>query len=52
MFSWVVWPSKAVRDEAGKKIMSDPRLAHGQDMPFDGKRLIYAGFELLFDSGE
>ena len=52
VFSWVVWPSKAVRDEAGKKIMSDPRLAHGQDMPFDGKRLIYAGFELLLDSGE
>jgi uncharacterized protein YbaA (DUF1428 family) len=52
VFSWVVWPSKAVRDEASKKIMSDPRMAPGPDMPFDGKRLIYGGFELLLDSGE
>ncbi len=52
VFSWIVWPSKAVRDEANKKVMSDPRLSPGQEMPFDGKRLIYGGFEVLFDSGE
>jgi uncharacterized protein YbaA (DUF1428 family) len=52
VFSWIVWPSKAVRDEAGKKVMADPRLAPGPDMPFDGKRLIYGGFELMFDTGE
>ena len=51
VFSWIVYPSKAVRDEAAKKVMSDPRLAHS-DMPFDGKRLIYGGFELLLNSGE
>jgi uncharacterized protein YbaA (DUF1428 family) len=51
VFSWIVYPSKAVRDAANKKIMSDPRLAR-TDMPFDGKRLIYGGFELLLDSGE
>jgi uncharacterized protein YbaA (DUF1428 family) len=51
VFSWILWPSKAVRDAANKKIMSDPRMAHGSDMPFDGKRLIYGGFELLLDSG-
>jgi uncharacterized protein YbaA (DUF1428 family) len=50
VFSWIVWPSKAVRDEATKKIMSDPRLAEAE-MPFDGKRLIYGGFEILLDTG-
>jgi uncharacterized protein YbaA (DUF1428 family) len=52
VFSWIVWPSKAVRDEASKKVMSDPRMKMGADMPFDGKRLIYGGFELLLDTGE
>ena len=52
VFSWIVWPSKAVRDEGSKKVMADPRMQPGPDMPFDGKRLIYGGFELLHDSGE
>lgn len=43
---WVVWPSKAVRDEAMPKVMSDPRMSG--PMPFDGKRLIFGGFETLF----
>jgi uncharacterized protein YbaA (DUF1428 family) len=52
VFSWIVWPSKAVRDEGNKKVMNDPRMKMGDDMPFDGKRLIYGGFEILLDSGE
>ena len=52
VFSWIVWPSKAARDEGNKKVMADPRLQPPADMPFDGKRLIYGGFELLLDSGE
>jgi uncharacterized protein YbaA (DUF1428 family) len=52
VFSWIVWPSKAVRDEGNKKIMADPRMKMGPDMPFDGKRLIYGGFELLLETGE
>ena len=52
VFSWIVWPSKKVRDEGNKKVMADPRMQMGPDMPFDGKRLIYGGFELLLDSGE
>ena len=53
VFSWVVWPSKEARDAGNKKVMSDPRLAHSPDaMPFDGKRLIWGGFELLLDSGD
>jgi uncharacterized protein YbaA (DUF1428 family) len=51
VFSWIVWPSRAVRQEAYPKIMEDPRLK-GADMPFDGKRMIVGGFDVLLDSGE
>jgi uncharacterized protein YbaA (DUF1428 family) len=51
VFSWVVWPSKAARDEGNKKIMADPRLKESiADTPFDGQRMIFGGFELLLDS--
>jgi len=50
VFSWIVWPSKQIRDEANKKIMDDPRMKPDGDMPFDGKRLIFGGFELLLDA--
>jgi uncharacterized protein YbaA (DUF1428 family) len=50
VFSWIVWPSKAVRDAGNKKIMQDPRMKMGDDMPFDGKRLVFGGFELLLDT--
>ena len=50
VFSWVEYPSKAVRDEAQKRMMSDPRMENAMsDMPFDGKRMIFGGFEMLLD---
>ena len=50
VFSWITWPSRQVRDEAWKKVMADPRLKpETNPMPFDGKRLIYGGFEVLID---
>jgi uncharacterized protein YbaA (DUF1428 family) len=50
VFSWVVWPSRAARDEGMKKVMADPRLQPDvMPMPFDGKRLIYGGFEVIVD---
>ncbi len=52
VFSWMEYPSKAVRDAAGQKMMSDPRMKEmGAAMPFDGKRMIYAGFEAMIDDG-
>lgn len=51
LFSWVEYPDKATRDRAGEKMMSDPRMADMGEMPFDGSRMIYAGFELLHESG-
>jgi uncharacterized protein YbaA (DUF1428 family) len=52
VFSWIVWPSKAVRDMGNKKVMEDPRMQPGPEMPFDGKRLVWGGFEVLLDTGE
>ena len=50
VFSWIIWPSRAVRDEGSKKVMADPRMQPGETMPFDGKRLIYGGFEMILES--
>jgi len=48
VFSWITWPSKSVRDEGWKKVMADPRLAlENNPPPFDGKRLIYGGFQMV-----
>ncbi|WP_437973233.1 DUF1428 domain-containing protein [Sorangium sp. So ce295] len=50
VFSWIVWPSKEVRDEGNKKVMEDPRMQmNNEDSPFDGKRMIYGGFDVLVD---
>jgi uncharacterized protein YbaA (DUF1428 family) len=50
VFSWIVYNSRAHRDRVNAKAMKDPRLADMMDpkgMPFDSKRMIYGGFELL-----
>ncbi|MFO1170135.1 MAG: DUF1428 family protein [Hyphomicrobiaceae bacterium] len=46
VFSWVVWPSKDVRQAAHEKVMADPRMQpENLNMNlFDGKRMIYGGF--------
>lgn len=50
VFSWITWPSKEVRNAAMPKVMEDPRLqADVNPMPFDGKRLIYGGFQMEVD---
>lgn len=46
VFSWVTWPSKAARDIGMKKFMEDKRL-EPYDMPFDGKRMIFGGFDVV-----
>jgi len=50
VFSWIVWPDKATCDAAGGKMRSDPRMQPSAEVPFDMKRMIYGGFEPLFDS--
>ena len=50
VFSWIEWPDKPTRDAAMGRMeelmKTDPRMDPASNpMPFDGKRLIYGGFE-------
>lgn len=48
LFGWIVWPDKPTRDVAMQKVMEDPRMSpEANPMPFDGKRLVYGGFEVI-----
>ncbi len=51
VFSWITYKSRAQRDRINAKVMADPRLKSMMDPeskpPFDGKRMIYGGFESL-----
>ena len=49
VFSWIVWPSKEARDEGNKKVMADPRMKMDDEMPFDSKRMIFGGFDVIVD---
>lgn len=50
--SWFEYPSKAVRDATNQKMMSDPRIREiGASAPFDGKRMIFGGFEAIVEDG-
>ena len=51
VFSWLEYPSKAARDAANERIRSDPRMQELGDMPFDGQRMIFAGFEPFVQEG-
>jgi len=52
VFSWIVYQSRAHRDEIKDKVMQDPRLAGMMDaatLPFDVRRMIYGGYEMRVD---
>ena len=50
VFSWIVYKSRAHRDRVMAKVMKDPRMAKMmqiEEMPFDGKRMIFGGFKIF-----
>jgi uncharacterized protein YbaA (DUF1428 family) len=48
IFSWITYDSRQQRDEVNAKVMADPRLkATMSNDVFDGKRMIFGGFETL-----
>ena len=54
-FSYIVYKSRAHRDQVNKKVMKDTRLAAMMeggktDMPFDDKRMCYGGFKAVVEA--
>ncbi|ATE72184.1 DUF1428 domain-containing protein [Lysobacter capsici] len=50
VFAWIVYKSRAARDRINKQVMNDPRLKmQAENMPFDGKRMIFGGFKKLVE---
>ena len=53
VFTYIVYRSRKHRDRVLAKVMKDPRLAKmmsPKDMPFDGKRMFWGGFNVLVDA--
>lgn len=50
VFAWIVYESREQRDAVNAKVMADPRLKDSMtNAPFDGKRMIYGGFNTLLE---
>jgi uncharacterized protein YbaA (DUF1428 family) len=48
VFSWILYKSREHRDEVNGKVMKDKRLEGSmKDAPFDGKRMMFGGFEQM-----
>jgi uncharacterized protein YbaA (DUF1428 family) len=48
VFAYVVYQSRAHRDEVNAKVMADPRMnSDPKTWPFDGQRMIFGGFSPL-----
>lgn len=54
VFGFVEWPSRKIHDEGMPKVMEefDEHMEAGTFLapPFDGKRMIFGGFEVIHDS--
>ncbi len=50
VFAWIEWPDRETYEAASQKMESDPRWKDMPEMPFDGMRMMWAGFEPIFDS--
>lgn len=53
VFSWIRYASREHRDAINAKVMADPRIAAmGPEMPFDGMRMFWGGFEVMVEYGQ
>ena len=52
VFSFIEWPDQAKRDEAWKAIMADESLKPQGEMPFNGQRMFWGGFEKILDTAQ
>ena len=51
-FSFIEWPDKATRDRAWEKIVGNESLRPQGELPFNGKRMFWGGFEKIVDTRE
>jgi uncharacterized protein YbaA (DUF1428 family) len=51
VFSWMEWPDRTTCDRAWEAMMKDPRMSAPREMPFDGRRMMWGGFEELVRVG-
>lgn len=52
IFAFIIYTSRAHRDEVNKKVMANPRMEEACDennMPFDPSRMTYGGFKAIVD---
>lgn len=50
VFSWITYKSRKERDAVNEKVMADPRIkGMMNEMPIDGKRMIFGGFETFLE---
>lgn len=52
VFAWITYKDRESRDAINKKVMEDPRMdgsEYKDNMPFDGKRMIYGGFQAVVE---
>ena len=51
LFSWTAWPDRATCDAAAQKMMAEMEGQPMPEMPFDGMRMVWGGFDPIFDTG-
>jgi uncharacterized protein YbaA (DUF1428 family) len=52
VFSFIEWPDKGTRDSAWKAIMADESMKPQGEMPFNGQRMFWGGFENIVDTAQ
>lgn len=50
VFSWVQWPDRATCDAAFQTMHEEAQGKPMPEMPFDGMRMFWGGFQTIFDS--
>ena len=49
IFSWIEWPDRVTADKCMEEMMSGPPEGTPTDMPFDGQRIVFGGFEMIVE---
>ncbi|MES2436128.1 MAG: DUF1428 domain-containing protein [Pseudomonadota bacterium] len=50
VFAWIEWPDQQTYEAASAKMQTDTRWNDMPEMPFDGQRMVWGGFDPIFDS--